>query len=54
MTGAGTWSLDERDYQRITEQLTTLLVEASARCALLVDRAGQLLASVGERAMIQT
>jgi len=49
MTGAGTWSLDERDYQRITEQLTTLLVEASARCALLVDRAGQLLASVGER-----
>ena len=49
MTGAGTWSLDEGDYLRITEHLTVLLQESSARCALLVDRTGQLLASVGER-----
>ncbi|MBE0593078.1 MAG: roadblock/LC7 domain-containing protein [Gemmatimonadales bacterium] len=49
MTGGGTWSLDERDHQRITEHLTVLLQEASARCALLVDRTGQLLTSVGER-----
>ena len=49
MTGAGTWSLDEGDYRRITDHLTVLLEDARARCALLVDRTGQLLASVGER-----
>lgn len=47
--GAATWSLDENDYRRITERLNELLKESSARCALLVDRAGQLLASVGEQ-----
>jgi predicted regulator of Ras-like GTPase activity (Roadblock/LC7/MglB family) len=49
MTGAGTWSLGESDHQRITEQLSGLLRESSARCALLVDRTGQLLASAGEQ-----
>ncbi len=49
MAGAGTWSIDERDYHRITEQLTTFLKESNARCALLVDRTGQLLANAGER-----
>jgi predicted regulator of Ras-like GTPase activity (Roadblock/LC7/MglB family) len=49
MTGAGTWSLDEGDYQKITVHLTALLKESNARCALLVDRTGQLLASVGEQ-----
>ncbi len=49
MTGAGTWSLGESDYQQITEHLSTLLKESNARCALLVDRAGQLLASSGEQ-----
>jgi predicted regulator of Ras-like GTPase activity (Roadblock/LC7/MglB family) len=49
MTGAATWSLDESDYQRITAQLNDLLKESNARCALLVDRAGQLLASAGEQ-----
>ena len=49
MTGAGTWSLDERDYQQITNHLTSLLKESDARCALLVDRAGQLLAHSGEQ-----
>ena len=49
MTGAGTWSLEEGDYRRITEHLTVLLQEADARCAMLVDRTGQLLTSVGER-----
>jgi predicted regulator of Ras-like GTPase activity (Roadblock/LC7/MglB family) len=47
--GAATWSLDENDYQRITARLNDLLKESNARCALLVDRAGQLLASVGEQ-----
>lgn len=49
MTGAGTWSLSESDYQRISEHLSALLRESNARCALLVDRTGQLLANAGER-----
>ena len=49
MTGAGTWSLGESDYQRISDHLTSLLKECNARCALLVDRAGQLLAQSGEQ-----
>jgi predicted regulator of Ras-like GTPase activity (Roadblock/LC7/MglB family) len=49
MTGAGTWSLNEGDYQRISAHLSALLREANARCALLVDRTGQLLASAGEQ-----
>jgi len=48
-TRAGTWSLGESDYQRIVEHMNALLKEANARCALLVDRAGQLLASAGEK-----
>ncbi len=47
-TGAATWSLEESDYQLIVSCLTDLLRESNARCALLVDRAGQLLAHVGE------
>jgi predicted regulator of Ras-like GTPase activity (Roadblock/LC7/MglB family) len=46
---AGTWSLDEGDHRRITEHLTELLKETSARCAMLVDRTGQLLANAGEQ-----
>jgi predicted regulator of Ras-like GTPase activity (Roadblock/LC7/MglB family) len=49
MTGAGTWSLDEGDHRKITGHLTAFLKESNARCALLVDRAGQLLASAGEQ-----
>lgn len=49
MTGAGTWSLGEGDHHRITEQLHGLLRESNARCALLVDRTGQLLAHVGDQ-----
>ena len=48
MTGAGTWSLDESDYKRITGHLTELLKESNARSALVVDRTGQLLATAGE------
>ena len=49
MTGAGTWSLEEGDFKRITEHLSALLRESNARCALLVDRTGQLLANAGEQ-----
>ena len=48
MTGAGSWSLGESDYRRISGYLTELLRESDARCAMVVDRTGQLLATVGE------
>jgi len=48
-TGAGTWSLGADDYKSITEHLRALLRESSARCALLVDRTGQLVANAGEQ-----
>ncbi len=48
MTGAGSWSLGESDYRRISEYLTELLRESDARCVMVVDRTGQLLATVGE------
>lgn len=47
-SGAGSWSLGESDFHKITEHLNALLKESNARCALLVDRTGQLLANVGE------
>ena len=49
MTGAGSWSLGEQDHRRITEHLNDLLRESNARCALLVDRTGQLLANAGDQ-----
>jgi predicted regulator of Ras-like GTPase activity (Roadblock/LC7/MglB family) len=49
MTGAGSWSLGEQDHNRITGHMNALLREANARCAILVDRTGQLLAHVGEQ-----
>jgi predicted regulator of Ras-like GTPase activity (Roadblock/LC7/MglB family) len=49
MSGAGSWSLGEQDFNRITEYLNDLLRESNARCAMLVDRTGQLLANAGER-----
>lgn len=48
MTGAGSWSLGESDHHRITEHLNALLKESNARCAMVVDRTGQLLANAGE------
>ena len=48
-TAASSWSLDEGDYRRILEHMNALLQESQARCALLVDRAGQLLANAGEQ-----
>ena len=48
MTGAGTWSLGESDYERINGHLTELLKECNARSALVVDRTGQRLANAGE------
>ena len=49
MSGAGSWSLGEQDYHRITGHLNDLLRESNARCAMLVDRTGQLLANAGDQ-----
>jgi predicted regulator of Ras-like GTPase activity (Roadblock/LC7/MglB family) len=46
--GAASWSFTEDDYGSITQALQRFLYESNARCALLVDRTGQLVTTVGE------
>jgi predicted regulator of Ras-like GTPase activity (Roadblock/LC7/MglB family) len=48
MSGSSSWSFREEDATRIGALLNSLLREANARTALLVDRTGQMLATVGE------
>jgi len=47
--GAASWSFTEDDFNAITQALQHFLLDSSARCALLVDRTGQLVATVGEQ-----
>src|SRR5580692_4847462 len=47
--GAGRWSFTEDEYGAITHALHPFLYESNARCALLVDRTGQLVTTVGEQ-----
>jgi len=47
--GASSWSFEERDFQRIDRLLQDFLYDSSARCALLVDRTGQLVTTAGEK-----
>ena len=47
--GSGSWSFTEEDFNAITSALQRFLYDSNARCALLVDRAGQLVATVGEQ-----
>ncbi|HET7321518.1 MAG TPA: roadblock/LC7 domain-containing protein [Longimicrobiaceae bacterium] len=46
---SASWSFGADDAQRIDRTLQAFLHESNARCALLVDRAGQLVTTVGER-----
>ena len=46
--GAASWSFTEDDYSAIMRSLQRFLGESNARSALLVDRSGQLVATVGE------
>jgi predicted regulator of Ras-like GTPase activity (Roadblock/LC7/MglB family) len=48
MSGASSWSFREEDYGRIQEILVAFLRESGSRTALIVDRTGQLVATVGE------
>lgn len=47
---SASWSFEERDAETVNRLLTALLQDSQARCALLVDRNGQLVTTVGERA----
>jgi len=46
--GAASWSFTEDDYGAILRSLQQFLYDSNARSALLVDRSGQLVATVGE------
>jgi len=46
---AASWSFEERDAGRIDELLQSFLYESNARCALLIDRTGQLITIAGEK-----
>lgn len=48
-SGATSWSFTEEDFTAINETLERFLANAQARSALLVDRAGQLVATAGEQ-----
>src|SRR5947208_5452069 len=48
MAGAASWSFSESDFKQIQQHLLAFLRDSNARCALLVDRAGQLVATAGE------
>ena len=47
--GSASWSFTEDDFRAITSALEAFLIDCNARCAMLVDRTGQLVATVGER-----
>ena len=44
---AASWSFTEDDFGAITKALERFLADCNARCALIVDRTGQLVATVG-------
>lgn len=46
--GAATWSFDEEDLAALTRSVDRFLAETGARSALLADRSGQLVATMGE------
>ena len=48
MSGASSWSFREEDSRRIQGILTEFLREANARTGMIVDRTGQMVATVGE------
>ena len=47
MSGASSWSFREEDARAIQGILSGFLAESNARTALIVDRTGQMVATVG-------
>jgi predicted regulator of Ras-like GTPase activity (Roadblock/LC7/MglB family) len=48
VSGAASWSFREDDARRIQQLLGSFLADSGARTAMIVDRTGQLVATVGE------
>jgi predicted regulator of Ras-like GTPase activity (Roadblock/LC7/MglB family) len=48
-TGASSWTFTEDDENAIARLLQRFLHESGVRCALIVDRSGQLVTITGER-----
>jgi predicted regulator of Ras-like GTPase activity (Roadblock/LC7/MglB family) len=49
VSGSASWSFSEADSVAMTALLQKFLSDSNARLALLVDRSGQLVATVGEQ-----
>lgn len=47
--GSSSWTLTQDDHRAVIELLDRFLADSGARCALIVDRAGQLVLTAGER-----
>ncbi|MGQ0649814.1 MAG: roadblock/LC7 domain-containing protein [Gemmatimonadaceae bacterium] len=47
--GATSWSLTETDHAAIGQVLQRFLFDSNARCALVVDKSGQLITTAGDR-----
>jgi predicted regulator of Ras-like GTPase activity (Roadblock/LC7/MglB family) len=47
-SGASSWSFREEDFKKIQVILAAFLRESTAKTSLIVDRTGQLVATVGE------
>jgi predicted regulator of Ras-like GTPase activity (Roadblock/LC7/MglB family) len=46
--GAATWSFDEEDLAALTRTVENFLADTGAHSALIADRAGQLVATMGQ------
>ncbi|HUR00519.1 MAG TPA: roadblock/LC7 domain-containing protein, partial [Gemmatimonadaceae bacterium] len=52
--GAANWSFTQDDFTAITESLKRFLAETNTQAAMLVDRSGQLVTTVGEAGGLDT
>ena len=52
--GTANWSFTQDDFTSITASLKRFLGDTNSRCALLVDRSGQLVTTVGEAPGLDT
>jgi len=53
-TGSANWSFTPEDFTAMTTSLKRFLSDTNSICALLVDRSGQLVTTVGDSAGIDT
>ena len=52
--GSANWSFTPEDFSAMTASLKRFLGETNSLCALLVDRSGQLVTTVGDATGIDT